>query len=246
MKAIFQDSWKRSDSKAAFTHALKEHGLALSRGDRRGYVATDMKGKVYPISRWVGIKSKEVKARLGATKDLPSLDEAKVSLSDRLVPAVERLQKEQAQKLEAIKAKQNEERTEAKAKSDAQCGLQQQWQKQREMVETKKQQERFNKGVRGVVDRVTGTHAKTKQQNMLEAFHNAQRDQAQRDALILKQQDSKERLKSLHEKAQEKPKAIQADLQTDMERLKALRETSQDVGRPHSHNKSNARDGLER
>ncbi len=58
VKAIFQDSWKRSDNKAAFAHALKEHGLALARGDRRGFVATDMKGKVYPISRWVGISPK--------------------------------------------------------------------------------------------------------------------------------------------------------------------------------------------
>lgn len=224
VKAIFQDSWKRSDSKAAFAHALKEHGLALARGDKRGYVATDMKGKVYPISRWVGIKPKEVKARLGATKDLPSLDEAKTSLADRLVPTVERLQQEQHEKLEAIKVKQDKERAEAKTKADAQRGLQQEWQKQRETIEVKKQQERFNNGVRGIVDRVTGKHTKTKQKNALEAFRNAQRDQTQRDTLILKQQDQKERLTALQEKAKEKPKAIERSLQTDMERLKALRE----------------------
>ena len=52
VKAVFQSCWKQSDSKAAFANALTEHGLALARGDRRGYVATDMRGKVYPISRW--------------------------------------------------------------------------------------------------------------------------------------------------------------------------------------------------
>lgn len=35
VKAIFQDSWKHSDSKAAFENALKEHGLALARGGNR-------------------------------------------------------------------------------------------------------------------------------------------------------------------------------------------------------------------
>lgn len=183
-----------------------------------------MKGKVYPISRWVGIKHKEVKTRLGATKDLPSLGEAKTSIANRLVPAVERLQQEQHDKLEAIKARQNEKCAEAKAKADVQRRLQKEWQKQREHTESQRQKERFNKGVRGIVDRVTGKHTKTKQKNALEAFRNAQRDQTQRDTLIVKQQDAKTRLQTLQNKAKEKPKSVQNTLKSDMERLRTLRD----------------------
>jgi len=223
VKAVFQSCWKQSDSKTAFANALKEHGLMLARGDRRGYVATDMHGKVYPVSRWVGIKAKEVKARLGETKYLPSLAEAKEHLADRLAPAVDRLHQQETQKLTALKEQQERDRLAAIAKAEAHRRLQQNWQRQREHVEQQRQQERFNTGVRGVVDRVTGKHTKTKQQNMLEAFRSAKRDKQQRDALILKQQDQKERLKARHANAQEKPKAVQSSLKTDQERLDALR-----------------------
>lgn len=223
VKAVFQDSWKRSDSKQAFANALKEHGLILARGDRRGYVATDMHGKVYPLARWVGIKSKDVKVRLGDAKSLPSLSEAKEQLADRIAPAVERIHREQKDKLAAIKLQQEKDRAAAKAKAEAQRRMQQDWQKQREQVEAQRQKERFNKGVRGIVDRVTGQHAKTKQANALEAFRNAKRDEKQRDALISKQQDNRANLKALQEKSLEKPKEIERSLKTDTQRLENLR-----------------------
>lgn len=242
VKAVFQSCWKQSDSKTAFANALKEHGLALARGDKRGYVAVNMHGKPYSLSRWVGVKPKALKARLGDTQDLPTLAEAKEQLADRLTPAVERLQQQLTQKLSALKAKQEQDRLAAIAKAEAQRRLQQEWQKQREQVEAQRRKERFNTGVRGVVDRVTGKHAKTKEQNRLEAYRKAKRDEKQRDTLILKQQDGKERLKALHAKAQEKPKAVQRDLKTDIDRLKALREFSQGTDKHRSPDKSNARD----
>jgi len=238
VKAAFQDCWKRSDSKQAFANALKEHGLMLARGDRRGYVATDMHGKVYPLARWVGIKSKDVKARLGDAKSLPSLGKAKEQLADRIAPAVERIHREQQEKLAAIKLQQKKDRAAAKAKAEAQRRMQQDWQRQREQVEAQRQKERFNKGVRGFVDRVTGQHAKTKQANALEAFRNAKRDEKQRDTLISKQQDSRAKLKALQEKSLEKPKEIERSLKTDTQRLENLRNREKKTPR--------GLDGLER
>ena len=65
IKEIFQDCWAISDSKAAFASALKEHGYVLARGDRRGFVAMDHNGEAYAISRYVGIRVKQVRERLG-------------------------------------------------------------------------------------------------------------------------------------------------------------------------------------
>lgn len=62
--------------KNAFAHALKEKGFILAKGDRRGFVVVDHHGEVYAISRWVGIKAKDVRARLGEAHDLPSVEEA--------------------------------------------------------------------------------------------------------------------------------------------------------------------------
>jgi len=76
IKAIFQNAWASSDSKPSFSAALKEQGYILARGDRRGFVAVDAQGEVYGIARNVGIKTKEVRSRLGEPDNLPSVEQA--------------------------------------------------------------------------------------------------------------------------------------------------------------------------
>lgn len=223
VKAIFQSSWQQSDSKAAFAHALKEHGLAIARVDRRGFVATDMHGKIYPIARWVGIKAKDVRARLGEAKGLPSLDQAKEQLANRLTPVVERLRDAELQKLALLKAKQEQDKAAELAKANAQRQLQKQWQAQREAQEAQKRQDRFNTGARGIVDRLTGARKRTENENRLEAYRKARRDQAQRDQLVNKQRETQDRLETLREKQLKKPKAITRTLKNDQNRLDALR-----------------------
>ncbi len=81
LKEMFQKCWTGSDSRAAFTHALKEQGFVLARGSRRGFVAVDASGEVYAIARWVGVKTKEVRARLGDLEGLPNVEDAIAILS---------------------------------------------------------------------------------------------------------------------------------------------------------------------
>lgn len=119
-KVIFQDAWTQSDSKAALSHALAEHGLALARGDRRGFVATDMNGKVYPLARWAGVKTKDVRARLGDAKDMPSLDDARADLSERLDKIAAQVQAQEQAKLDALQAEQAAKARAAKEKVETQ------------------------------------------------------------------------------------------------------------------------------
>ena len=77
LKRIFRECWERSDSKASFASSLKEHGLILARGDRRWFVgAVDAHGEIYAIARWAGVKTKEVRTRLGLPDNLPGIEEA--------------------------------------------------------------------------------------------------------------------------------------------------------------------------
>ncbi len=85
LKAVFQSCWKRSDSQRSFANALQEHGLALAKGDRRGFVATDLNGEVYAIARWCGIKTKDVRARLGKPDNLPSVALARENLAKAIL-----------------------------------------------------------------------------------------------------------------------------------------------------------------
>lgn len=86
MKALFRACYERSDSCQAFASALWEHGFALARGERRGFVAVDHDGKIWSLSRWCGVKPKQLRERLGDPQSLPSVDEAKALLARSKAP----------------------------------------------------------------------------------------------------------------------------------------------------------------
>lgn len=90
IKAMFQDCWAISDSKKAFEEALRERGYQLCRGDRRGHVAVDHRGEIYAIAKWVGIRTKEVKARLGEPDDLQSVAETRAKIAKDMTGAIHR------------------------------------------------------------------------------------------------------------------------------------------------------------
>jgi len=98
VKAAFQDAWAISDSKAAFTHALQERGYWLARGDRRGYVALDHKGEVYALAKWAGIKTKQVRERMGDETTLPSVAYTKVEIARAMQAKMQDFQKEVREK----------------------------------------------------------------------------------------------------------------------------------------------------
>ena len=76
LKRLLKSCWSASDSRAAFASALWEQGFCLARGERRGSVAVDMHGEVYSLSRWLEVKTKELRARLGEFSELPNVEEA--------------------------------------------------------------------------------------------------------------------------------------------------------------------------
>jgi hypothetical protein len=73
MKADIQAAWGQSDGRAAFESTLAELGYVLAKGDRRDFVLVDRFGEVYSLARFAGVKTKDVRARLGDGVDLPSI-----------------------------------------------------------------------------------------------------------------------------------------------------------------------------
>ena len=65
--------------------------------------------------------------------------------------------------------------------------IQKEQQAKRSEQETKARQTRYNKGLHGLWDRLTGTHSRIKKQNELETLQAFERDRAENDALIFKQ-----------------------------------------------------------
>lgn len=68
---LVRSLYERSDSGKAFKDALERHKLTLAKGDRRGFVLVDEKGKVFSLSRQLkGQRASDIKARLSDIKEL--------------------------------------------------------------------------------------------------------------------------------------------------------------------------------
>lgn len=87
IKQVFQNAWAQSDTRETFATALKEQGYILARGNRRGLVAVDGLGEVYAVARYVGIRTREVRDRLGKLEGLPNVEQAQeIALRDCPAP----------------------------------------------------------------------------------------------------------------------------------------------------------------
>lgn len=102
IKAVFQECWSASDTQSAFANALKEHGYALARGNRRGFVAVDHRGEVFAVSKWTGIKAKEVRIKLTDEQNLPSVEEARIQIAKDMTVRLDTLFQEQAKHLKPV------------------------------------------------------------------------------------------------------------------------------------------------
>ncbi len=187
LKRMFQECWAIADSRQTFTKALKERGYTLARGDRRGHVAVDFRGEVYAIAKYVGVRAKEVKARLGDAADLMSVDQAKQAHAERMTVML----REHIQMLEAFHKRQantlQQRRKETVQRQREQRAELEKAHKARREHEAQQRARRFSTGIRGMWDWMTGKHARIRRQNEQEALLNWQRDRAERERLIFKQ-----------------------------------------------------------
>ena len=178
----------------AFRAALEEHGYWLARGDRRGFVAMDINGEVFSVARWTGVKTKEVNQRLGDPEKLPSVEQVRASVHDRLKGRVrayikegrETQTKELAPVVQALREMvkgHRQERALLETKLES-----------RRLAETKARSERLHKGVRGVWELLTGKARAIRRQNEREAYDGYCRDRDQREALFMAQSKEKEAL----------------------------------------------------
>jgi hypothetical protein len=86
-KEAIQQCWSHSDNAKSFGRSLEEHGMFLAKGDRRGFVVVDYHGNVQALARALGIKTKEVVARLGDSDALGILiEQAKEEQANQAPP----------------------------------------------------------------------------------------------------------------------------------------------------------------
>ena len=202
IKAALQDSWAISDTQGSFQQALKERGYTLARGDRRGFVALDHRCEVFAIPKWAGLKAKDVRTRLTDQEVLPSVEKARMQIAQDMTGRLSLLQQQQQAAIQSRLSDIEEKRLVLVKRQAAERTAQQQAHETHTQTETLQRQERFNKGLRGLFDRVTGKHRQLKEQNERETLQAQIRDRAEKDKLIFQHLDQRRTLHSRMERLQ--------------------------------------------
>jgi hypothetical protein len=222
-KEIMQDAWAISDSRAAFANALKVYGLILARGDRRGHVAVDHHGEAYAVSRYVGLKAKQVRDRLGAPNDLPTKDEAHRTAAKR---TTERLVELQAQQNRAAQNRINAFRAEhlsVRKQQKTEAARLAEKQQQQESNDEKLRQARVRKGFRGLVDWITGKRKQVENQNRLEAEQSNRQQIQERENLQKAQKTVRSKIADRVRTENAARKSVKKELSDDINHMKAAK-----------------------
>lgn len=187
LKVLFMRAWETTDSKATFARFLSENGFFLAQGERRGYVVVDLSGKVYSLSKWAAVPTRELKARLGPHEALPSLEKARAYIAERMtenlkrhIEQVKTEAKEKrlplVQEIRLMTAQHRKDRADLIYKQEA-----------RRKEETKVRIARFARGVAGLWERATGDYKKKCVVNAAEIKSCRERDGKELHNLIRSQ-----------------------------------------------------------
>jgi len=184
LKDAAQEAWAVSDSAKSFAKALEERGLFLAQGDRRGHVAMTINGDVFSLARLMGRQTKEVTARLGNAKALPSVEQLRKRLAgemaQRLKAHIWEARRIAANAMKPLHARREAMKLQHQAERQRlDAGLAKRWN-----AEQRQRASRIRGGVKGAWDLLTGRYWKARRQNEMESFFALQRDRTQRDTLL--------------------------------------------------------------
>lgn len=223
IKRTFQEAWSVSDTKEAFAHALEEKGYMLAQGHRGRFVAVDVQGEVYAIPKWTGLKTKQVREKLGDPKELRSVEEARAHIAETMQPALSRWQEELEARNQKLKEVQERQRRKLIDKHRAERQRLKATLEERQNREAQQRQERFSKGLQGLWDRIRGEHGKIRRENEASAWEAHLRDQQQTDEMIFHQIEERKALKRRQVREMSSIKDQAHDLASDREKFREAR-----------------------
>lgn len=222
LKQSMQECWKMSDDPKSFAQALKDRGFFLARGDKRGFVVLDHGGEVYSLPKMLGLKTKEVRARLGDGDTLASVEATQKTIGDEMTPAIRRHIEESRTRflkrsatLGHYKMEMTHLHREARQKLDQKQAAE--W-----LAGTKDRAARLPKGLRGLWHRITGEYQKVRAANEDGAARTKDRHAAERQALIDRQLEQRRVLQTQFKELRRGQAQQLLDLRRDLGRFLAL------------------------
>lgn len=242
LKQLFRQMWEQSDNQQSFQSALKESGFWLARGDRRGFVAVDYKGEVYSLSRWMDIKTKDLKQRLSQPEHLPDVQQVKAEISQSMNAVLKKYIDAAYQQRKQDYAPLKRTIQTMKTQHQNQRDVLEEQQDERWQQEEQERIARLPRGLSGIWHRFTGKYQKIKAQNHAEVKDNDIRDRDEKQTLITRQLQERGRLQERIVQMRERYNQGMLELREDISHYhevgdRALRNVqSEEHAHKHIHN----------
>ena len=216
VKAALKACWESSDSAMALKNALEERGYFLARGDQRGFVAMDIRGEVFSLSRAMGVKTRELNERLGKPQDLPSVAATKAKIASRMTEQLKKYLNEVETSYKTLPPSLELRRQQTAERHRAQRRDMEKNHARRWSVETAQRTTRIPKGIKALWGRVTGKFNQMKLKNELDAWDCLSRDRQEKDKLISSQQLDRQLLQSTIQRYRERRSFQLQDIQSEI------------------------------
>lgn len=235
IKYTLQGAWESSDNKQSFEHALRERGYWLARGDRRGFVIIDHDGEIYSAAKWLGIKTKDVRQKIGNASEIRSVSQVKAIIAHEMTPQL-------LKHLTEAKVTFNKQRQTFLHRLHEMTALHQH---QRAILRSEQtvdwtraqlhRQHKFAKGLSAVWERVSGQYRRIRQINKEEA--SAQKAAAKSSMHDLRSEQLVERrkLQVLHLTLQDRNHMLINEIQSDLARHVETRNAAENTVPEASH-----------
>lgn len=196
LKREVQECYATSDSRAAFSQALKERGLWLAKGDRRGYVALHHSGEVFALSRILGKKAKDLENKLGKAHELPSIEDRQGEIAKAMTPTFMSMMAEARTAHERKMQPLQEQREATTNKHQSERQRLDALHVERALSEDAQRDARLKRGLGGIWQWVTGKRNQIIAQNEQEKIQAEARDRSERQALIDRQREERQALQN--------------------------------------------------
>jgi len=199
-----------------------------------------MHGEVYSLPRWIGVKTKEVRARVGDGNDLPDVMMTKIRIARDMKPIVLRMKGDMLAELMSCNMASRDERKKITVRHREVRRLLDEKIERRRWEEARERQARFRTGLKGLWDWVSGENGRIRARNEEEAKAAARRERAEIDALIFAQLEEKRRMIDLRREITREYAARSRDIRGDLRAYDMLAGPS---ARTASHRKRRRPDG---
>ncbi|MEM8579693.1 MAG: hypothetical protein AAGF50_00660 [Pseudomonadota bacterium] len=157
----------------------------------------DLKGEIYSLSRTSGAKVKELKARLGDPGNLPSVDQQKGWLAERMSEQLKAHVRELEEKHKKKGLAPEHARTDMIARHRAVRAALKDQQSARWQAEECKRAARLPRGLKGIWSWISGGLKTIRLRNAHEVAQAERRDRAEREALITAQLKERRKLQAM-------------------------------------------------